>query len=135
MSTTIHHGSYYMESPLDDLNQVEYGCSHCEDECQGFMEILHVENPPHGRLPFLVHYRMYFPERYTRTGTPVLLRLEICCRDRRTADRVWKELSKLWGDLNRLSLKLTIAGQNVRTLGEDELPWVYEENRSTYPRI
>lgn len=126
MSTLIRQGSYGIESPRDDIKQVKYGCTDCECENQGFMEILHVKNPPPGRKPYLVHHRMYFQGRYTRDKKPCIVRLEICCDTLPLAKRIWEELSKIWMDLDRLCIKTSIFGHDVRHLQGEELPWMYE---------
>jgi hypothetical protein len=54
MPTLISHGSYGIESPCDDVKQIRYGCTDCECNDQGFLEILKVASPPPERKPFLV---------------------------------------------------------------------------------
>lgn len=126
MSTLIQQGSYGIESPRDDIEQVEYGCTDCESENQGFMEILYVKSPPPGRKPYLIHYRMYFQGRYARDKKPCIVRLEICCETFPIAKRIWKELGKIWMNLDRLCIKISILGHDVRFLQGEELPWMYE---------
>jgi hypothetical protein len=124
MPTIIWHGSYGLESPRDDVRQVRYGCTDCESENQGYMEILHVENPPPGRESYLVHYLMHFPKDRKR-DKPTTIRIEICCKTREIADRIWETLGRKFSPESLLAERI-IHGREVRHLTGEELPWAYE---------
>lgn len=126
MPTLILHGSYGLESPRDDVRQTKYGCTDCEDDNQGYLEILHVASPPPGRKPFLVHYHMRFARSPRSPNRAFFVRLEVCCDSRIEALRVYEELSKLFYEGERLMVKITLLGHEVRHLNGEELPWVYE---------
>lgn len=126
MSTVIHHGAFAMESPYE-VRRIYYGSSDCEDECQGFLEVLHVKNPPPGRRPYVVHYQMHFPADKVRGDKPMLVRLEICCRTLEIAQAVRRELGEKFMNFQALMRSNRICGEEVHRLSDDQPSWVFQK--------
>ena len=52
--TIIWHGSYGMRTRFD-IEQHRYGCTDCEDDIQGYQELLEIRDPPDARQSFVIH--------------------------------------------------------------------------------
>ncbi len=50
----VRHGSYGRHTPYT-LTQHRYGSTGCEDDVQGYQEILEIKDPPPGRHPIVIH--------------------------------------------------------------------------------
>lgn len=61
---TVWHGSYG-ELTYYDIVQHRYGCTDCESETQGYVEVLEIKNAPFWRSKYVIH------EYWNATGSNV----------------------------------------------------------------
>lgn len=54
MEKVIWHGAYGMRTPFD-IEQHIYGCTSCEDDKQGYAELLEIRDAPEGKCGTVIH--------------------------------------------------------------------------------
>lgn len=54
MEKVIWHGAYGMRTPFD-IEQHSYACTTCEDDEQGYAELLEISDAPEGKCGAVIH--------------------------------------------------------------------------------